>query len=249
AGDKSFPGRLMLRFIPVLALALLLATPAHAEPITIALFGSAFAATLAGQIVTLLITTAISLGIGLLRNALRKSPKQEERPVGVKLDVEIGDQSPIAFIGGFSATAGTRKYIGSWGQDGKTPNAYLTDVIQIGDLPAPMSSTNRPGLWVNGQKCTILWNETPVEQGYPVQEFRVNGKDHLWIKYRDGTATTADSFLLSKFGGLTDRPWRSDMIGIGTPIAIVTALVNRELFPGQMRYLFEPPVLSFYDLR
>src|SRR5690606_3153181 len=115
--------------------------------------------------------------------------------------------------------------------------------------PAPMSSTNRPGLWVNGQKCTILWNETPVEQGYPVQEFRVNGKDHLWIKYRDGTATTADSFLLSKFGGLTDRPWRSDMIGIGTPIAIVTALVNRELFPGQMRYLFEPPVLSFYDLR
>src|SRR5690606_11651499 len=25
--------------------------------------------------------------------------------------------------------------------------------------------------------------------------------------------------------------------------------VNRELFPGQMRYLFEPPVLSFYDLR
>jgi len=239
----------MLIRITICALALLLATPAYAEPITAALLGAAFVAAhpLIASVVTFFITTAISLGIGLLKNALfgNKQAEQQDQPIGVKFDVQVGDQSPVAFLVGSYATAGTRKYIGTWGSDGKTPNAFLTDVLQVGDLPAP----GQPGLWVNGQKCTVLWNETPVEQGYPVSEFRVGGKDHLWVKYRDGTATAADSFLLSKFGGLSDRPWQSDMIGRGTPICIVTALVNRELFPGQMRYLFEPPVQRWYDLR
>lgn len=217
---------------------------AHADPITTAIFGAAFAATFVGQVVTFVISTAISIGLSLLARALQKKPPGARDP-GIQFDVEIGDDSPIGFVVGQSATAGTRKYIGTWGNAGKTPNAYLTDVIQVGDLPAP----GQPGLWVNGKKGTILWGETPLEQGYPVEEFRVEGKDHLWVLYRDGTETTVDSFLLAKFGSVTDREWQSDMIGRGCPHLILTALVNRELFPGQMQWLAEPPPTAWYDLR
>lgn len=220
------------------------AAPAHAEPVTVALFGSAFAATFVGQLVTLAITTAVSVGVSLLAQALRK-PAPSARPAGIQFDIEVGDDAPIGFTVGTYATAGTRKYIGAWGSEGGTPNAYLTDVIQIGDLPAP----GDPGLWVNGEKCTILWGETPAAQGYPVEEFRVGGKDHLWVRYRDGTETTADSVLLDTFGAHPDRPWQSDMIGRGCPHLIVTALFNRDLFPGQMQWLAEPPPTAWYDVR
>lgn len=217
---------------------------AHAEPITIALFGAAFAATTAGAIVTYLIGAGIAYGISLLQQALfgQDQPAQTQ---GVKLTVQMGDDKPMSFVAGTSATSGKRKYIGAWGKDGKTPNAYLTDVIEVGSIPAP----GVPAFWVDDKKVTVLWNETPVEQGYPVQEYRKDGKDYLWIKYRDGTQTAADAFLLAKFSTDLDRPYKPSMIGRGCPQFIATARLNQDLFPSQPQYLCETPVSRWYDVR
>jgi hypothetical protein len=217
---------------------------AHAEPITIALFGAAFAATTAGAVVTYLIGAGIAYGVSLLSQALF-GEQQPTQTAGVKLTVQMGDDKPMSFTAGTTATSGKRKYIGAWGKDGKTPNAYLTDVIEVGNIPAP----GVPAFWVDDQKVTVLWGEAPVEQGYPVQEFRKNGKDYLWFKYYPGTQTTADAFLLTKFSADPDRPYKSTMIGRGCPYFIATARLDQDLFPNQPTYLCEPPVSGWYDIR
>ncbi len=234
-----------------IAALMILATGADAcaEPITAALFGAAFASTLLGSVVTFIFTAAAMVGGSLLLNAIKPKPKAStdtgSQP-GIQFDVQMGDDVPIGFTVGTTGTAGTRKYIGTWGQDGATPNAYLTDVIQIGDLPAP----GELGLWINDTYCTIEWDAAPTPQGYPVTEFRVNGRDHLWVQYRDGTQTDADPFLLSKFGTHPDMPWKATMIGRGCPYFTMTALFNRELFnSGSFSYLAEPPETPWYDVR
>lgn len=216
---------------------------AHAEPITIALFGAAFAATTAGAVVSYLIGAVIAYGVSLLSQALLGEEEQAQTQ-GVKLTVQMGDDKPMSFIAGTTATAGKRKYIGAWGKDGKTPNAYLVDVIEIGNMP----NLGLPGFWVDDQKVTVLWGE-PAEQGYPVQEYRVNGKDYLWFRVWDGTQTTADPYLLNKFGAHPDRPYEPEMIGRGCPYIVATARLNQELFPNQPQFLIEPPVSSWYDVR
>lgn len=218
---------------------------AYAAPITIALFGAAFAATTAGAIVTFAISTAISIGLSLVAQALTKKDAQRQSDPGVTFDVQMGDTVPVGFPIGQTATAGSREYIGAWGAEGGTPNAYLVDVLTISDIPLP----GQPGLWLADKLCTILWEETPVEQGYPISEFRVGGVDYAWIKYNDGTQVSADSYLLSKFGSDPDRPWTSDMIGRGCAFVIITTLINRDLFSGEPRKLIEPPVARLYDLR
>lgn len=218
---------------------------AHAEPITIALFGAAFATTtLAGAVVSYLIGAAIAYGVSLLSQALL-GEDQPTQTQGVNLTVKMGDDKPMSFIAGTSATAGKRKYIGAWGKDGKTPNAYLTDVIETGNIPAP----GTPAFWVDDKKVTVLWGDAPVEQGYPVLEYRRNGKDYLWFKYYDGTQTTADLYLAAKFGTDPDRPYKNTMIGFGCPYFIATARLDQEFFPNQPTYLCEAPVSAWYDIR
>ncbi|MDR6632334.1 uncharacterized protein YoxC [Phyllobacterium sp. 1468] len=218
---------------------------AQAEPITAALFGAAFALSSAGAVVTYLIGSAIAYGVSLLSQALFGEQEQAAQTQGVKLMIQMGDDKPMSFTAGTTATSGKRKYIGAWGKDGKTPNAYLTDVVEIGNIPAP----GQPAFWVVDQKVTVLWGETPVEQGYPVLEFRKDGKDYLWFKYYDGTQTAADAFLLAKFSTDSDRPYKSTMIGRGCPYFIATARLNQDLFPNQPTFLCEAPVTAWYDVR
>lgn len=217
---------------------------AHAEPITIALFGAAFAYSTAGAVVSYLIGAAIAYGVSLLSQALL-GEDQPTQTQGVRLTIQMGDDKPMSFIAGTSATAGKRKYIGAWGKDGKTPNAYLADVIEIGNIPA----TGTPGFWVDDQKVTVLWGEAPVEQGYPVLEYRRNGKDYLWFKYYDGNQTTPDLYLAAKFGTDPDRPYKNTMIGRGCPYFIATARLDQDFFPNQPTYLCEAPVSAWYDIR
>ncbi len=194
-------------------------------------------------LVQLIVGLALSLASSLIQSALQQDKKQLN---GVRSEVQTGGDNPLAFIMGFYATAGQLEYIGTWGDEGEVPNAYLTKVVSVSDLPV----RNLAGFLVNGVRCNILWDEPYSGSGYPVLEYRdANGKDHLWVFFYDGTQTTASPSLLTKFGADPDRPWQADMIGRGVAYAEVTALINRELFTGIPEYIFEVDGIPLDDPR
>ena len=223
----------------------LMADPALADPITAAI-GVIAKFALGSVIGKLILGVAINFGISLIAKAMQKKSSTAQTQSGVKLQISMGDDQPMSFTLGNYATAGRRKYIGTWGDDGKTPNAYMTDVIELGNLP--VSALN--GFWADDRHCTILWAEPSADgRGYPVSEYRVSGKDYLWIKFVDGTQTTADAFVRAKFGSDADRPFKSTMIGYGCPYVVVTARYNTDLFSGLPSWLFEVGSIKLYDVR
>jgi len=213
---------------------------AYAEPVTIALFGAAFASTVAGALVSTALTIGLSYGASLLQKAWM--PVQEK--VGVTVDISTGDDIPVTAIMGRYATAGTRVYGGTFGNPGKTPNGYLVEVIELGNLPC----TGLQSLWINEAPATLLTAEEHAVFGYPVEEFR-RQKDYCWVKFFDGTQTTASSYLTSKFGSHPDRPFTPDMIGRGCPYAIVTSRFRESVHKGAPKCVFELGSVKLYDIR
>ena len=70
-----------------------------------------------------------------------------------------------------------------------------------------------------------------------------------WVKYYDGTQTSADPYLLAQYGAYPNRPWTSDMIGRGLCYAIVTFRHNPEVWNGFPRVRFEMGGIPLYDIR
>ncbi|QRY68205.1 hypothetical protein JVX98_07925 [Ensifer sp. PDNC004] len=223
----------------------LLATTSHAyaDPVS-AIVGIISAVAKIGTIGQLVLGVAFKVGTSLLARARGK--REDQRPAGVKGSMTVGGDNPMSFIIGTYATAGQLEYVNSYGKAGKTPNAYLVQVVSLSDLPiSGMSSA----VWINGEKCTIDWNAAPTDAGYPVLQYRQNGTDHLWVRFRDGTQTAVDPYLSSTFGADATRPWLADMIGRGVAYAIVTARVNREVMTSPPRCKFVLQGIKFYDLR
>ncbi|MDJ1632240.1 phage tail protein [Rhizobium rhizogenes] len=219
---------------------------AHADPITAAIGAIASTIGQLGIVAKLVLGIALNVGASLLQRALTKN--QNTTQSGIRTDVASGGDNSLAFIVGTYATAGSHEYVGSWGNAGKTPNAYLTQVRTLSDLPIS-GITNR--IWINSEACTVDTSDTSYgAQGFPVTEFKTNGNNnHFWVKVPTGTQTTADSFLLAKFGSDPDRPWLSDMIGRGVAMAIFTAQFDRELFTSTPSPIFEVQGIPLYDPR
>ncbi|MFT4182568.1 MAG: phage tail protein, partial [Rhizobium sp.] len=225
----------------------LMADVAHAEPISLAIAAiSQFIGSI--SIGKLILTVALNVGLSLIEKALAK--KDQSQPAGTKLEISMGDDHPMSFIMGSYATAGRRKYAGAWGDDGKTPNAYFTDVIEIGSLPNHAGERGLTSVWIDDQEVGVLWEEPhPDGRGFPVAQYRVGSKDYLWIKFLDGTQSAPDAFLTAKFGTDPDRPWKSTMIGLGCQVVILTARYNTDLFSGVPSGLYQPHPLRLYDIR
>lgn len=234
-----------MKFLVLLLTAwFVLAAPsaAHAEPISALVASIASAIGSLGVIGKAIFGLALKIGVSLLQKAMQKDPE----PVGVRGQIEVGGDNPISFIVGTYATNGQLEYVGTFGKAGKTPNAYLTQVISLGDLPV----NGLVDLFVNGEKCTIDYDETKYgDWGYPVADFEDDGDNALWIKFYDGTQTTADPLLMAEFGDHPDRPWTSDMIGRGVPYAIVTAQFKRDVLTGPPRCTFVIEGIKLYDPR
>ncbi|WP_244640914.1 phage tail protein, partial [Pelagibacterium lentulum] len=207
-------------------------------PIAAALIGGGFAT-------QLLVGTAFAVGGALLSQAMAPKPPKQVDP-GVSLNLRLGGNEPLSFLVGTTAVAGHRVYAGTWGQVGETPNAYLVDVLEIANLPVDGYN----GVFVNGEWGTIRWNEPHSEFGYPVNQGRKGGKDHLWVKFYDGRQTVPDAYLRNRFGNHPDRPYTEDMVGRGNAYVIVTVRYNRELWQnGAPSILSEVRGLRCYDLR
>lgn len=244
------------RLLLTAILALLLsAGSSHAEPVSaiVTFIGSILAkGGLAAALLKGAFVVASNVGLGLIQQARAKKAQRKQDARGTTLSVQFGDTLPLSYILGTRATAGRRYYAGTWGSAGKTPNAFATDCRVISSLPSNAGPQGLDEAWFGETKGTILWDQPhPDGRGYPVKEFRgTSGKDYLWVKYYDGSQTTADAFLLEKFGAVEDHPYKATMIGRGCQLVIYTCRVTEVFFPnGFPDGLFVPRPMKLYDLR
>lgn len=193
-----------------------------------------------GAVGTFLLQSAVGVGINLLAQAISGKPKGGASSFGINGTLQAGGDIPRSFILGKTATAGSLVWVNTWGQDGETPNAYLTQVIALADLPRHVLDE----VWVNGEQVTF--GSTPGPYGYPVNQYRKNGQDHLWVKWHDGTQTTADSFLVSTASN-ANRKWESTRVGYGVPYVVVTAKIAQNMFSGIPSFKFVVSGIPLYD--
>lgn len=191
---------------------------------------------------SILVKTAFSVATSLLQKAF--AGKSGSGPAfGIEGKVQAGGEVPRSIMLGLGATAGSLVYHNQWGTFGKVPNAYYTRVTALSDVPVDSLS----GLFVNGVRVTLLTGEADADKGIPVDEFRVSGRDHLWVKFYDGTQVAADAFLTGTVS-TTERPWASTDIGTGVAYAVTTCLFDRDLFSGFPDFLFELQGMPLYDI-
>ncbi len=193
-------------------------------------------------IIQLIVGLVFSLASTLIKSMFQQDQKQ--KVPGVRGSIQTGGDNPLSFIMGFYATGGHLKYAGTWGNAGETPNAYYSKVVSVSDLPI----RGFAGFFVNGERVTLAPTQTG-DLGYAVLEYRVSGKDHLWIKPYNGDQTAADPLMRAKFGSDPDRPYTAAMIGRGVAYFVATALVNRELFTNFPEYLAEVNGIPLDDPR
>lgn len=187
-----------------------------------------------GVVGSFLLKTAVGVGLSLLAQSLAGKPKDPTFSINGTL--QGGGDVPRSFIMGRTATAGSLVFVNTWGQDGDTPNAYLTQVIALSDLPV----RGLAEVWVNGELVTL---GGLTDRGYSVNEY----PDSLWVKFYDGTQTTADSFLFTSVSN-GNRWWNPDRIGRGVAYAIVTARVSKNMFSGVPSFKFVLEGRRLYDI-
>lgn len=182
-----------------------------------------------------LLKTAVGIGLSLLAQAIAGKPKDPTFSINGTL--QSGGDVPRSFIVGKTATAGSLVWVNTWGRSGDTPNAFLTQVIALSDMPLQ----SLDDVWVNGEKVTL--GSTPHPQyGYPVNGYGGN----LWVKFHDGTQTTEDSFLRTHASN-SQRQWQSTRVGHGVAYAVVTAKVTQNHFSGIPSFKFAITGMPLYD--
>ncbi|WP_316191316.1 MULTISPECIES: phage tail protein [unclassified Bradyrhizobium] len=173
---------------------------------------------------------------------------------GVQGKLAGGGAVPRSFGLGYHVTGGSLVWGNQHGNFGDTPNAYVTQIIALSDLPRE----RLVGLWVNGQRITLaagtadatVWGSASV--GYPVPEFirPHNGEGgptpHLWIKYYDGAQTTADAYTINAASSV-ERPYGVDRIGRGICYLVVTYLADENLWNGFPEFKAELSGVPLYD--
>ncbi len=236
----------------LLALWLVLGTTTHAQalPVFIAFAGTILGAgSLAATIVGSILATVVGMGLSYLaQKLLTKRPEQNVG--GTTGRLQTGGVVPRSFPFGEKAIVShSVAYPNSFGQDGKTPNAYYVMDLALADIPVGGGNDCLAEFWVNGSKVTWNPGATPGPDGIAIPEFNKDGKDHLWIRVYDGTQTTADARLVQLFENDPDRPYDNGRIGTGMVKAVVTFRLNRELFGGVPSFKFVVRGVPLYDLR
>lgn len=247
-------------FLATTALVALAAGPAHADPISaaVAWVGSTLAA---GGIGAMALRFVGGLALNAIGTALQKR-QAGSQGANVSFQVEMGDDLPLSFVMGNYATAGKRKYIGSWGKNTR----FITEVIEYSALPQGLA-----GLWVNdergefieGQRAWIggadpsddtSWSEGSsvpsgsIDIGRPLSNLSDDG-NRIVVKVLDGTQAAADPFLVRIFGNDPDYPWTASHIGRGKSYVIVTTRYDSESLTQYPTFLWEPAPLPVYDWR
>lgn len=206
----------------------------------------------------------LQVAAGMALSAIGKAMQGEPQAAkfGVQGQLQGGDDVPRSINFGWNCTAGSLVYHSPWG-DG---TIMSTRVMAIGDLPV----RELDSIEVDGVPCTLGSSQTgplpgiwgmifpgvvgPQVLGYPVLEYRKNGKDHLWVKFYDGTQTVADPLLVSSVSSAA-RPYSASRVGRGIPYVVITALAperkddgEKPLFQGLPAYKFTTNGVRLYDI-
>ena len=227
----------------VTALAVFSAGPAHAGfvPAAVAWVSSTFAVTAA--------TAAAALNFvgGIALNAIAGALYRPKLPgADVSVEVKVGDNLPLSFVVGESATAGKRKYVGNWGDNTR----FITEVLEYSALPQGMD-----GIWINDERGNIRLADGMetlggiANVGYRLRNYNRDGATRIWVRWLDGMQMAADQTLINLFGNDPDYPWTAAHIGRGKSYAIVTSLYDDETLTSYPDFLVEPTPLPLYDWR
>ncbi len=228
----------------IIAFAALLFAPLQADAAPLVGLFTAAASAIGS---TALGAAAISAGLSYGLSWLYQKFFGESNVQGVRQKLETGGDKPLSFLWGTTATAGKLVYFNQHGEDNDIDNIWLTLVIALSDLPIHGLSNY---LWVNGERCTIDFNETNPHGFHPVNEYDKWGSKYLWIKFYDGTQTQADPFLKSNYGNDPTRPFKDDMVGRGVAYAILICHFSAKgLWSGVPTFLFPAKGIKLYDLR
>lgn len=172
----------------------------------------------------IMIGLAVSLIGSLISNAF--APKQKAaKSAGTA--VQTGGDVPLSFLVGTVATKGKLDYINSYGTSGDTPNANLVQLFSLGSIPI----AGVTGFFENGQALTKNTSASDA-RGYGIPERKNGSAYRAWWSFRDGSDTTADSFMTTNFGSDANYPWASDMIGRGLPVMRMVSLIDPKVWAG-----------------
>ncbi|SFJ55144.1 Putative phage tail protein [Phyllobacterium sp. CL33Tsu] len=195
---------------------------------------------LSGGLGAILLKAAVGIGLNLIAKAIAGKPEKPQFSINGQL--QSGGDVARSIILGHTVTAGSLVYANTWGDGGKTPNEYFTQVIAISDIPI----NGIIQLWVNGEPVTISGTLDPDDKGFQIPEYRKGSDNHLWIRFHDGTQSAADSLLVNRVSS-SSHPWQSSRIGYGVAYAVVTAEVDPEFFTGFPQFKFEVQGARLYD--
>lgn len=238
------------------------AAAAHADPVTLTLAistawtattaaatGALTAAGLSAGLASLAVNAFTQIAGGLILGAISQALAPKARaPVqsGTRVSMQFGEINPASFILGFGCTPGELLYHNSWNRGGnETPNEFYVQVIELSDVPTKLDR-----VFINGEWATLKPVETvgDVAGHHPVEGYERDGYEHLWVRFYDGSQTVADPYLVAKFGAHHDRPWTSDMVGLGLTYAIVTARLYKNVNRQKPECKFQL-IPSHYDRR
>lgn len=233
------------------------------------IFGGIFSA---GAFSTFLVKTLARVAVSFLLKALTK--KEPDQAFGVSGKLQVGEETPRGAPMGIGFTEGSLVYTSYWG-NADVPNAYLTQVIALSDLPvkgiaailvdgsyctpfdpAPVVTLPAPrNPWPEDNIMHRMWEQNQklknaaLEEGalgMPLAEFRKNGQNYAWVKFYDGTQTTADPLLVGS-AQHPEHPWGANFIGTGVAYVVCTTRLNTELFSGFPRFGFVLDSVPLYD--
>jgi hypothetical protein len=191
--------------------------------IGVSLFG---AGTLMASVAAGALQIAAGLALNYFVSSLNGQP-DEAQYAGMQGTLQVGADLPRTVPVGWALAEPSLVYANYWGQADQTPNAYLTQVICLGDYPVKALSQ----LYIDGTLDTPLWGEVGA-MGAPLAGKRRDGTDYAWVKFHDGTQTVADAWLVAQFGTHPERPYSVNRVGFGCPYLILTTRVHEELWTG-----------------
>lgn len=186
---------------------------------------SALAATQVGSLILSTVArVALSYALSKILAPDLDAEAQQTDP-GLRTKTTLtGGVNPSSLIMGYYCTAGVWVCAPYWhGVSGGTPNAYITYIIELADLPIGSLDS----LIIDGQYV-------PIGPGsHASYGTKLGGKfeNKAWVKFYNGLQTAADPMLLAKYGTFPRRPWKSDMIGLGVPYMILTFKRDANVMP------------------